>query len=30
MAATEEVLRFEDFPDHSLTVMLFKDVANSK
>ncbi|KAI7841481.1 hypothetical protein COHA_004875 [Chlorella ohadii] len=30
MAATEEVLRFEDFPGHSLTVMLFKDVANSK
>ncbi|PRW39074.1 EKC KEOPS complex subunit Tprkb [Chlorella sorokiniana] len=30
MAATEEVLRFEDFPGHSLTVVLFKDVTNSK
>lgn len=30
MAASEEVLRFEDFPGHSLTVMLFKDVTNSK
>lgn len=30
LCTMEHTLSFEDWPEHSLTVLLFKDVANSK